>query len=163
MKKNLRQIKYTSLLSLTIVLLISSSLYAQEARKANNIHKTDPAKPEIVFMESSWDSVLKKAIATHKYIFVDANASWCAPCRLLKATTFRDKEAADFFNQNFINYSIDMEKGEGPALAAQWQVDSYPTLLIFNPAGKTVLGTVGFLKPEDLIKFGKQGLEKKAE
>lgn len=79
---------------------------------------------------------------------------------MLKATTFRDKDAAAFFNQNFINYSIDMEKGEGPALATQWQVDSYPTLLIFDAAGKIVLGTVGFLKPEDLIKFGKQGLKK---
>ncbi len=163
MKKNLRQLKYSCLLSFSIVLFISSSSYAQTAKKNNNIHKASIEKPAIVFIESSWDSILKKAIATQKYIFVDANASWCGPCRMLKATTFRDKEAAAFFNRNFINYSIYMEKGEGPALAAQWQVDAYPTLLIFDASGKTVLGNVGFLKPEELIKFGKQALEKKAE
>lgn len=155
--------KHSCLFSL-VVLFISSSLYSQPAnKKSDNIHKASPSTLEIVFMEGSWDSVMKKALAMNKYIFVDANASWCAPCRKLKVTTFRDKEAAVFFNQNFINYSIDMEKGEGPALAAQWQVDSYPTLLIFNAAGKTMLGNVGFLRPDELIKFGKQALEKRTD
>jgi thioredoxin 1 len=64
------------------------------------------------------------------------------------------------YNSHFINVSIDMEKGEGPALAAQWQLQAYPTLIIFNPGGKPVLGTVGYISAADLIKFGKQALNK---
>lgn len=104
---------------------------------------------------------MKKAAATHKRIFVDAYASWCGPCKLLKATTFRNQEAALFFNQNFINLSIDMEKGDGVNLAAKWDIQAYQTLIIFDVTGEPVLETVGFLKPKDLIAFGKQALAKK--
>lgn len=156
MKKNL------SLLCLTVVLLVHSLLYAQPGNN-KQLSKTNYKKPEILFEQGSWTNALEKAKATHKYIFVDAYASWCGPCKMLKATTFKNKEAAAFFNKNFINFSIDMGKGEGPNLAEQWQVQGYPTLIILDTAGKAVLGSVGFLKPEELIKFGKQALEKNSE
>jgi thioredoxin 1 len=114
----------------------------------------------IVFIENSFDEALKQAKLQNKYIFVDAYASWCGPCKLLKVTTFNNSKAAAFYNSNFINVSIDMEKGQGPALAAQWQLSSVPTLIIFNPQGKPVLGTVGYIKADDLIRFGKQALSK---
>jgi thioredoxin 1 len=116
------------------------------------------APSHIVFIENSFDEALKQAKAQNKYIFVDAYASWCGPCKMLKATTFNDSKAAEFYNGNFINVSIDMEKGQGPALAAKWQLRVYPTLIIFNSQGKPVLGTEGFLRANDLIKFGKQAL-----
>ena len=79
---------------------------------------------------------------------------------MLKNTTFTDAKAAAFYNSNFINVSIDMEKGQGPALGAQWGLTAYPTLIIFNPEGKPVLGTVGFINASELIRFGKQALSK---
>jgi thioredoxin 1 len=48
----------------------------------------------IVFIENSWDNALKEAKTQNKYIFVDAYASWCGPCKMLKATTFNDSKAA---------------------------------------------------------------------
>ena len=79
---------------------------------------------------------------------------------MLKNTTFKDRKAADFYNKNFINVAIDMEKGEGPQLAAQWRMEAYPTLIIFDSKGKPVLGTVGYIKAADLIKFGEAALKK---
>lgn len=114
----------------------------------------------IVFIEDKFDEALKQAKAQNKYIFVDAYATWCGPCKMLKARTFTDDKAAAFFNANFVNVSIDMEKGQGPSLAVQWQLQAYPTLIIFNPQGKPVLGTVGYIKADDLIRFGKQALTK---
>ena len=114
----------------------------------------------IVFIEDSWLKALQQAAAQKKYIFVDAYASWCGPCKMLKATTFTNQKAADFFNANFINVSIDMEKGDGPTLAQQWGIQAYPTLIIFDPNGKVVLGTVGFIGAGDLIRFGKKALGK---
>jgi thioredoxin 1 len=122
------------------------------------VSKSNPS--HIVFIENSWSEALKQAKLQNKYIFVDAYASWCGPCKMLKAITFNNNKAAAFYNNNFINVSIDMEKGDGPALAAQWQIQAYPTLIIFNPQGVPVLGTVGFIKADDLIKFGKQALSK---
>jgi len=115
---------------------------------------------QIVFIEDNWNEALKQAAAQHKYIFVDAYATWCGPCKMLKATTFKNKKAAEFYNKNFINIAIDMEKGMGPQLAAQWRMQAYPTLIIFNPKGEPVLGTVGYIKAPDLIRFGEAALKK---
>ena len=120
----------------------------------------DKKATQINFIENSWGEALKQAAAKKKYIFVDAYATWCGPCKMLKATTFKNKDVIAFYNSNFINVAMDMEKGQGPDLAAQWGLRAYPTLIIFNAQGKPVYGTVGFIKPDDLIKFGVQGLNK---
>ncbi len=118
-------------------------------------------RTHIVFIEDSWTEALRQAKLQNKYIFVDAYATWCGYCKMLKAKTFTDERAAEFYNSNFVNVSIDMEKGQGPALAAQWQLRAYPTLIIFNQKGEPVLGNTGFLKADDLIRFGKQALARK--
>ena len=115
---------------------------------------------QIVFIEDDWNQALKQAAAQNKYIFVDAYATWCGPCKMLKATTFKNKKAAEFYNQHFINIAIDMEKGLGPQLAVQWRMQAYPTLIIFNPKGVPVLGSVGYIKAPDLIRFGEAALKK---
>ena len=117
-------------------------------------------KQEITFIENSWKEALKQAKLQNKLLFVDAYASWCGPCKMLKLSTFRNAKAAAFYNANFINVSIDMEKGDGPFLASDWQIQAYPTLIVFDPDGKPVLGTVGFISAKDLIKFGTAALAK---
>lgn len=116
---------------------------------------------QINFIENSWTEALKQASVNHKYIFVDAYATWCGPCKMLKSTTFKNNKAAAFFNNNFVNVAIDMEKGQGPKLASQWQVQAYPTLFIFDSAGKPVLYAVGYIGADDLIRFGQAALKKK--
>lgn len=139
--------------------IILTGLFLVERPVYNHVLNANRA--QIIFIENSWDEALKQAALQKKYIFVDAYATWCGPCKMLKATTFRDEKAAAFYNANFINVAIDMEKGVGPMLAQQWQLQAYPTLIIFNPNGKPVLGSVGYIKADDLIRFGKQALLKK--
>jgi thiol:disulfide interchange protein len=143
-----------------IAALFAGALFISAPTKYTKAKFTNgPA--HIVFIEDSFDEALKQGKLQNKYIFVDAYATWCGPCKMLKARTFTDEKAADFFNANFVNVSIDMEKGQGPQLAAKWGMTAYPTLIIFNPQGKPVLGTVGYIKPNELIKFGQQGLASK--
>ena len=56
----------------------------------------------IQFTNAKWADLQKKAKDENKIIFVDIYATWCGPCKLLKRTTFTDKEVGDFFNANFI-------------------------------------------------------------
>ncbi|OQP45260.1 thiol reductase thioredoxin [Niastella yeongjuensis] len=117
-----------------------------------------PAAKKISFVNGKWEDVAALAKKNGKYIFVDAYTAWCTPCRQLKEVTFKDKEAAEFYNGNFINYMVDMEKGEGEELAEKWDVTVYPTLLYFTPEGKMVMKQVGYVDGQQLIEFGKQAL-----
>ncbi|MET3501810.1 thiol:disulfide interchange protein [Mucilaginibacter rubeus] len=137
---------------IALVIVLSSTVRAQE-----NVSKSST---QINFIENSWTEALKQAARQNKYIFVDAYATWCGPCKMLKATTFKNNKVADFYNDNFVNVAIDMEKGQGPALAAEWGLQAYPTMIIFTSKGKPVSGTVGYIRANDLIKFGRQALDK---
>ena len=128
--------------------------------KSTGLLKSAPAD-KIVFVENDWNTAVKKASAQKKYIFVDCYATWCGPCKMLKMQTFSNKKVADFFNDKFVNVSIDMEKGQGPQLAQLWKIQAYPTLIIFDENAKPVLGTMGFMKADDLMRFAEQALSKK--
>lgn len=121
--------------------------------------QTPPATNGIVFFTGSYSEALEKAKATGKLVFVDVYASWCGPCKRMKATTFKDKEVGDFFNKNFINFAIDGEKGEGPVLAKQFAVRAYPTLVFVGVDGKIVQKTVGFQSAQNLINIAKPLLQ----
>lgn len=156
--QSMKNIKYHLLL---IGVLLSLSSFSNLNNANNLIEKNPPVKNKsVVFIENSLSTALKKAKAEHKYIFVDAYTTWCGPCRQLKNTTFKDSQAADFFNKNFVNLSIDMEKGEGTDLALKWDVQEYPTLLVLDYNGKIVFRSVGYLNAKQLTEFGKQALEK---
>jgi len=137
------------------------SVKAQDNKKSPAQANVAESNASIVFIEGKWDAALKEAAKDGKYIFVDAYATWCGPCKLLKAKTFTNKETAAFFNSHFVNLSLDVEKGQGPELAAKWKIQGLPTLLIFDASGRQVAQSVGYISPEDLVAFGKQALEKK--
>ena len=131
---------------------LSLRSYAQVVKKPDSI----------VFINNSWIDALHQAQLQNKYIFVDAYATWCGPCNLLKSTTFRNSKAADYFNKNFINVEMDMERGDGPDLAARWSIQAYPTLLVFDSDGKPVTEALGYISARALVKFGEYALTKTA-
>ena len=139
-----------------IVLLISlGQVVAQDSSHATGDDR-------IKFFEGSWDEALAMAKKENKPIFLDVYASWCAPCKVLKQKTFPDAEAGKYFNENFINVSLDGEKGDGIKLAQDLQVQAYPSLFILNSSGNPVVYYPGYLRPSELIELGKAGLEQLA-
>ncbi len=115
----------------------------------------------IQFVEANWSKAKAEAKKQNKLIFLDAYTTWCGPCRMLKNNTFPDKAAGEFFNENFINVALDMEKGDGLQVAALYNVNAYPTLLITDADGNLVTYTKGYIDAPQLIEFGKFGLAKK--
>ena len=93
---------------------------------------------------------------------MDAYASWCGPCKAMQTKVFPEKAVGDYFNANFVNVKIDMEEGEGPAIAKKYQVRSYPTFFFIDPAsGKIVNQALGYRTSDQLIQIGQQTKEKK--
>ncbi len=120
--------------------------------------KSEQTKTEegIQFFTGTWQQALDKAKKENKVIFLDAFASWCGPCKMMKHKTFTDKGVADFYNKNFVNVAIDMEKGEGPALAEKYGVDSYPSLIYIKADGKAMGKVVGYHKPKYFLGIGEK-------
>ena len=143
----------------TLGLLLAFALFSISAT-----YKTPAPKPAaetgINFFKGSYKDALIEAKKENKLVFIDAYASWCGPCKMLRQNTFTDKEVSDYFNAHFINLSVDIEKGEGVALATKYKVTHYPTLIITDNDGKRITFTVGYIQPEDLLGFGKYGMEK---
>lgn len=122
------------------------------------VHEYDSGKHEgIQFFEGSWDEALTLAKKENKLIFLDVYASWCGSCKLLKANTFPEKEVGQYFNENFINLTLDGEKGDGIKIARQLNVRAYPSLFMLNTDGEPIVYFAGYLKPAELIELGKAG------
>lgn len=117
---------------------------------------TDNNKTGISFQQGSWNEALALAKKEDKLIFLDISASWCGPCKMLKANTFPNSEVGEFYNANFINVAFDGEKGEGVTLARKYNVSAYPTLLFINPDGEIVAQIAGYRNPEQFIELGEK-------
>ncbi len=120
-----------------------------------NVSKLTGPEPGIVFTQARWKEILQKAKAEKKIIFLDAYASWCGPCKKLQREVFTRKDVGDYFNARFINVKMDMEVGEGPALAQQYPLEGYPTLFFIDGNGKVVRNVLGYMSANDLLAVGK--------
>lgn len=92
----------------------------------------------IKFENISWKDALQKAEKTNRLIFIDAYTSWCMPCKIMDQEVFTLDSVGSFFNVNFINLKIDMEKDERKLIGKIYPVGSYPTYLFINGKGEEV-------------------------
>ena len=109
----------------------------------------------IVFFEGEWKEILTKAKAEDKLIFLDAYTDWCGPCKKMNKEVFSDQKVGDFYNEQFINVKMNMEKGEGQRLAIKYNVDKYPSLLFIDSNGKSVHQVVGYHPVPKFLNLGK--------
>lgn len=93
----------------TIVYVVVGLFLFTSILQAQN-KSVDAKQIGISFEHSSWEDILKKAKEENKLIFIDAYTTWCGPCKMMARNVFTDAEVGTFFNQNFINVKLDMEK-----------------------------------------------------
>lgn len=125
-----------------VVLLTAAAGFAQtETASASGIQ----------FETGTWAEILAKAKQQNKYVFVDAFTTWCGPCKWMDKNVFPTAEAGEFFNKNFVNAKIDMEKGEGLDIAKKYSVQAYPTYLYVDGDGNLVHRVVGSMETPKFI------------
>ena len=90
---------------------------------------------QVDFRHVSINEALAAAQNEGKLVFVDCYTEWCGPCKMMATKEFVKKEAGDYFNDKFVNFKIDMEKGEGPEVGKKYDVNAFPTFLILEPNG----------------------------
>lgn len=122
------------------------------------VAETEKVTTGIDFFHGTWEEALAVAEKEDKIIFLDAYATWCGPCKRMAKNVFPQEVLASTFNENFINFKMDMEKGVGPVLSSKLKLKAYPTLFFLDHNEKVISSSVGYLNVDALLAFGKKQL-----
>ena len=107
----------------------------------------------------SFKELLAIAKKENKLLFLDAYTTWCGPCKLMAKNVFPQETVGNFYNANFVNSKIDMEKGEGIDLAKTYNVRAYPTYLFINGDGELIHRVTSYYDAPDFINVGKDAID----
>lgn len=124
------------------------------------------ATAQTKFETGTLSQALKKAKTNKKgpkMVFLDCYTSWCGPCKVMARDVFPLPEVGEYLNANFVNIKLDMEKGEGPALAKKYQIKGYPTFLILDGDGNEITRVVGGNYPQPFLKSVKYAIDPKKQ
>jgi thioredoxin-related protein len=95
------------------------------------------------FFEGNFRQAMAKAKKENKGIMFDAYTTWCGPCKVLKSKVFPNPELGAYINEHFVSIGVDMEAGEGPALANMYPLEGYPTVFFLDASGKVKKKVLG--------------------
>jgi thioredoxin-related protein len=110
------------------------------------------------FFNGTFEEALEQAKKEDKAIFVDAYTTWCGPCKRMSKYVFTEKSVGDYYNANFINLKLDMEKEPGMRFRTKYPVSAFPTFYYLDPEGEVLYTTKGGRKPDQFIDLGKQAM-----
>ncbi len=99
-----------------------------------------------VWFEGSFAEGLAQARADKKLVFVDVFTTWCGPCKKLEKVTFPHADVKPVLAQ-MVSMSIDAESPAGLPIAAKYNVNAYPTMLVLGADGQEIDRIVGFKDP----------------
>jgi thioredoxin-related protein len=116
---------------------------------------------KVKFLSADWSAAQQKAKSEKKLYFVDFDASYCASCRNMDASTYQDPALASFMESNVVALRLDVQDFEGAMWSQNYEVEALPTMLIFNQDGKLVKRIVGYKSAKDLMAAFSEVLPKK--
>lgn len=113
----------------------------------------------------SWEQVKAKAKAENKYIFVDAYATWCKPCKEMDKYVYTSENVSKFINEKFISVRLQLDSTDNDSeLVKSWRyhassiknaynVEVLPSFLFFASDGSILHKGQGFLSSPDFVKL----------
>lgn len=114
---------------------------------------------KIIFVKAAdLTAAMEIAEEKGKPLFIEFEADWCLPCQIMSEEVFTHQETADFFNDNFVNYKVDVESGSGPNLKMLYGVNILPTLLFIDDRGRTLARNDGSLMHNSLVSLANEAL-----
>jgi tetratricopeptide (TPR) repeat protein len=108
------------------------------------------ASAAVRWSDEPYARILERAQQENKYVFIDFYATWCGPCKMLDEKVYPDAGAEKLLN-SMIPAKFDAEKDPWLAVAREFRVRAYPTLLVLGPDGKEIGRYIGYLPPDQFV------------
>lgn len=126
------------------------------SQTASNLHG-QPDQGNLNWIRGlSWNQVKQKALNENKFVFIDAYATWCGPCKAMNKTVFVNDTIERYFNEKFVCLKVQMDKtksdddyikswySEAELIKKEFKINSYPTFIFISPEGKVVHKEFGY-------------------
>ncbi len=108
---------------------------------------------QISFVKNcSWEELKIRAQKEDKPIFVDVYTSWCAPCKKMAATVFKDPEVVAYMDKNYISIQLDAEKEKGHGFFTKFHPGAYPSFYWLDKNGQLLSTKTGYMLSEPFLK-----------
>ncbi|GAB2861369.1 thioredoxin family protein [Pseudoduganella ginsengisoli] len=91
----------------------------------------------IEWQSGDLSAAFKLAAGNGRPLFLYWGAGWCPPCNRVKADIFSRSDFAQRM-RNLLPFWLDGDAPGAQALAAQYRLRSYPTLVLFSPEGREI-------------------------
>jgi len=119
----------------------------------------------------NWEQIQAQARAENKYVFVDAYATWCGPCKMMDRDVYPAPEVGTAMNNKFIAVKVQLdETPEDDARTKAWYKDArqlketykiaaLPAFLFFAPDGKLLHKDFGYRNTAGFVKLAEGALD----
>ncbi|TVQ78865.1 MAG: hypothetical protein EA380_05415 [Phycisphaeraceae bacterium] len=98
-----------------------------------------------VWIDASPSEARRLAAEQERLLIVMGTASWCGPCRHMKATTWKDERVVLWVKEHAIAVQLDVD--QYPGLARHLEIRAMPTTVLFR--GDEELGRIGGARPAE--------------
>lgn len=111
----------------------------------------------------SWQEVKEKARQENKYIFVDAFATWCVPCKKMDREVYTDSNVDKVLNEKFISVRLQMDSTSNDKedvtkwysvaqeFNRKYNIQGFPTFLFFSSEGELIHLDIGLKSVPEFI------------
>lgn len=104
--------------------------------------------PPPVFAKKTFDEAKAATKGNDKILVVKATAVWCAPCKQMDKTTWRDERIVKWFEAHGLAIQIDVDKQ--PDLSKALRIEAMPTMVAFKNA-EEIDRVVGYKGADDFL------------
>ncbi|MBS4013147.1 MAG: thioredoxin family protein [Bacteroidetes bacterium] len=108
----------------------------------------------------SFEKALSDSKQSEKLIMIYCHAKWCGYCGVMEKKVFSQDNVGNYFNEHFINYSVDIDKEEaGKYIKAKYEVRALPTVLFINEDGELIHKIIGYKEKNEFIELAKNAFD----
>jgi thioredoxin-like negative regulator of GroEL len=94
-------------------------------------------------------AALQESVQEGRPVFMCFSADWCAPCRKMEATTYRDEDVVAALRE-FVPLKVEFFAGSG--LASKFGVGAVPMVYVLDGHGDVITGRLGYQGVEEVLK-----------